>query len=788
MKSKLSSILKFIIGWPLSLLAFLFILKLIAPQTPTLLTNLRNTNVSLLIYGIVCFICFYLLRGYIWHRLLKGYNYHIPFKVSLSLWATSELKRYIPGNVWSFLGRTVMFAAKGVKKKDMGSFLIIEAQTFILGCVIVSLLAVPFIFTQLLTGIPSFIQYLIYPLVALVLIAYIGHKKIQQKLPPRTHPIIMYLFPQLPLQETVNLLILSTISVFCFGLAYYFTISSFSFINPQLVLAITGFSVLAFVLGYLSFLTPAGFGVREGILILGLNKIMAFNTAGFIALFTRLTLVIAEVLFIAICLVNEKLESPFKKRLDQWTAKNLQLAAVIVAMIVYMLYFTTVSFLRYDNFYTGRFDLGNMAQTVWNTTQGRIFMFTNPNGTEEISRLAFHADVLLVLLAPFYALAPTPKTLLLLQTLITAGGAIIVFKLAQDILKNKNLAAIFSILYLLNPSIQRANLYDFHPVTLATTFLLATFYFYRKKKYIWFCIFALLSALSKEQVWLIIAIFGLCIAFIQKKRMLGIGIAAVCIGLFYYLVWYAIPQTLGTQHFALAYYSDFGDGPTSIIKSILFSPAKTLGTIFEQSRLDYLKQIFLPLGFLSLGTPWFLIFISPDLVINLLSNNPQLHQIYYQYTATISPFLFISALYTVNYLKKFFPKLPLLVIGSYLLLTSLYAAYLFGPLPGAKEANLDMITQPLEDKQLINSYIHSIPDNKSVAASNSIASHFSERQNIYTLPLGIDKADFLLFLLTDSEIPTSLAAQQQEVQKLKHDTHYKLLIEKGTFVVFEKIK
>lgn len=178
-----------------------------------------------------------------------------------------------------------------------------------------------------------------------------------------------------------------------------------------------------------------------------------------------------------------------------------------LSIVVFSIYFTLVSFLRYTNFYAGKFDLGNMSQTVWNTLHGRIFLLTDPNGTETVSRLATHADFILILLAPFYALWSDPRMLLLIQVVLTALGAIFVYLLGQEIVKNKNISLIFALLYLLNPSVQRTIIYDFHAVVLATTFFLGAFYFLIKKKYIWFLVFGILAAITKEQVWLTLSFF-----------------------------------------------------------------------------------------------------------------------------------------------------------------------------------------------------------------------------------------------------------------------------------------
>ncbi len=526
---------------------------------------------------------------------------------------------------------------------------------------------------------------------------------------------------------------------------------------------------------------PAGLGVREGILTIGLSKILSLSQAGFAALLTRIILVFSELFFILLTTIWTKMNSQKIRQLEKFIANHPQESILICLSIIYTAYFAIVSFLRYDNFYTGRFDLGNMAQTVWNTTQGRIFTLTDPNGTDIVSRLAFHADFILILLAPFYSIWSNPKILLLIQTLIVAGGAFFVFSIAKDILKNKNLALIFSFMYLINPSVQRVNIYDFHAVALATFFLLGTFYFYKKKKYIYFLIFALFAALTKEQIWAIIALFGIFIFVFQRKKALGLSIFIASSAIFYFLIWHAIPNALGSSHFALKYYSEFGDSPGNIISSIIFSPRKIFGILFEQSRLTYLNQLFLPVGFLSLLAPLNLLFALPDLLINLLSNNPHLHQIYYQYTAAITPFIFITAIYGIGVIRKKF-KLSNTLSIIYLLSVSLIGAYMYGPLPGARGANLDMFRPPSEKKHIEN-YLSSIPVTYSIAATNNIGSHLSHRERIYTVPQGMDEADMVIFLLTN---PYKIKTEKEMVEKLKQNSNYVIDIEKNNFIVFRK--
>jgi uncharacterized membrane protein/alpha-beta hydrolase superfamily lysophospholipase len=472
-----------------------------------------------------------------------------------------------------------------------------------------------------------------------------------------------------------------------------------------------------------------------------------------------------------------------------------------VFILIYIVYFSVASILRYSNFYTGRFDLGNMDQAVWNTIHGRIFQVTDPNGTATISRLAFHADFILILISPLYLIWSNPQMLLLLQAVVLGLGAFFVYLIANHLLRNKNLALTFSTVYLLNPGLQFSNLYDFHAIVLGTTLLLATFYFYLRKKYFLFLVFAFLAGITKEEVWAIISLFGLVIILrvifenrfkfkLSRHQILEIifGLFLFLAGAFlcYLLIWKFIPLAKGGEHFALSYYSDFGGSASSISKNILFSPLKTISIIFQPQKIQYLLQLFFPFGLTSILAPLYLIFAVPDLLINLLSNNLPMHQIYYQYTAAITPFLAISSIYFIRFFTKLFPKVNSNLLIIYLLITALLSAYLFGPLPGAKSQNVDMFTKPVTNKQIIDDFLSNIPTRYSIAATNNLGSHLSRRRNIYTIPIGIGQADVIVFLLNDAFAQPSLSAQEGMVKEMSNDKNYIQVYKNGDFVAFEK--
>ncbi|HEX9413067.1 MAG TPA: DUF2079 domain-containing protein, partial [Ktedonobacterales bacterium] len=145
--------------------------------------------------------------------------------------------------------------------------------------------------------------------------------------------------------------------------------------------------------------------------------------------------------------------------------------------------------LRHLSYHSEAFDLGNMDQAVWNTLHGNWFRFTN-RGIDWYgppTRLAIHVEPILLLIAPLYLIHSGAETLLVLQTVALALGAIPLLALALRRLPNAPLLGVLFVLaYLASPEILGEALYDFHPVALATPLLLAALYALDARRYGWF--------------------------------------------------------------------------------------------------------------------------------------------------------------------------------------------------------------------------------------------------------------------------------------------------------------
>src|SRR5205085_3907462 len=203
-------------------------------------------------------------------------------------------------------------------------------------------------------------------------------------------------------------------------------------------------------------------------------------------------------------------------------APRLLLAAAAGA---YAAGFAALSVQRHRAFETGRFDLGNMVQAVWATAHGHPLRVTDLHG-HQVSRLAAHADPILVLFAPLWWAWPSPEMLLVLQAVAVAAGAFPVFSLARKHLGSDRAALGFALAYLLLPAVQWLTLNEFHPVALATPLLLFAFWYLDEDRLVPFAICAVLACACKEEIPLVVAGFGIWYALSRRRYRPGAAIAA----------------------------------------------------------------------------------------------------------------------------------------------------------------------------------------------------------------------------------------------------------------------
>jgi uncharacterized membrane protein len=353
-----------------------------------------------------------------------------------------------------------------------------------------------------------------------------------------------------------------------------------------------------------------------------------------------------------------------------------KIAPILLALfiILYVGVIMGLHWLRQERFMNG-FDLAFYEQAAWNTAHGR---FLEVSGTD-FSRSLLGTDVLLVvaLMTPLYMLVQSPFTLLFQETLIVGLGAIPVYWLARDRLKNRGIGLIFALTYLLLLGVQNGNLYELRFRPMAMSFLLFAFYYYEKGRFWPFLAFAILALTCRPEngmVLIMLALYG----FIQgRPKMFGWRFVVgplVLGGVWFALATLVIIPGLSTGGIALS--ENFAGGsPFAALLEFFTNPAGFFSDNSLAGKLFYIPLLLLPLLFLPLGSPIVLLMALPMLALNFLSNRPIQWNAYdYHYQGSIIPWLLTATIFT---LEKWQAKPPFFlrrIKGKILLPSAVLAA------------------------------------------------------------------------------------------------------------------
>ncbi len=483
-----------------------------------------------------------------------------------------------------------------------------------------------------------------------------------------------------------------------------------------------------------------------------------------------------------------------KSDLFKFFLKNKYTVILWLLIGIYTVYFSIFSILRFRHLYAEYFDLGIMHQTVYNTFMAiktgdfsRILELTNPHsGITQIKRMAIHNDIILALLAPFYFIYSGPETILIIQTIALAIGAWAVFKISQHVLKNDLLSLSLSFAYLLYSPMQRANIFEFHAVTFATTFILFMFYFWLKRKLRLSFLFIILSLLTKEEVGLSLGMFGVYVFFYEvlklKKKdfklepfIFAITVTTVSWVWSMFSVYAIIPFFNGGEHFATGYYSNVRN--------------TYLQSIFSFDTLNYLSLLLGPIALLPLIAPEFIFIATPEFGINLLSSDLQLRSLMFQYSSVIQPWLFIGAIYGASRIIRFNKKYAPAVISFLIVTSAIVFSYLHSPLPYSQEKNMDALLYDHAGEHMIvakwSKYLSS--DKIKVSSTDQAAPFFTGRRYFYIFADTYPSADYVIVSVPNIHYTYRNAVTIPAYEQLQKDKRFVKIDEQDGYEVYKKI-
>lgn len=327
---------------------------------------------------------------------------------------------------------------------------------------------------------------------------------------------------------------------------------------------------------------------------------------------------------------------------------DLRVQQIAVSMLLILFSAVTeIAIRKYLVFgYVGQ-DLAYFAQIMHTTLEGHLFwgnllqdvIYSRAVTTD----FAGHNSPVMFLFLPFYAIFPSPITLIVLRNAVLIAAAIPVFLIARCHVSVTS-ACLWSTAFLVTPAILYQTTFDFYPLTFVVLPLIFTVYFYLNNRYIAFWIALLATLLVREDLSLFAIGMGL-LALVQKKSarwsvlpiVAGLSWAAIS-----FLV--VLPAALkGATFVTDTCFTHLGNNPTAMVRDVLLHPRSN---VLVHGNLVYLKTLFTPTAlFLFLGSPVSLLCV-PFVGINLLAGAGRCITtvIYAQYSVIPATILYLGAM------------------------------------------------------------------------------------------------------------------------------------------------
>jgi len=453
---------------------------------------------------------------------------------------------------------------------------------------------------------------------------------------------------------------------------------------------------------------------------------------------------------------------------DSLALHEERVAIGLVAL--YAVVFGALSLIRHWSFHSTGLDLGVFDQVLWNTSQGRFMESTlSLDRCVPHSFFGDHFSPILVALVPLYWIAPHPETLLVVQTIALAAGALPVYLLARALLPRGIERLIWVFAYVLGAPLAFITLYDFHEVSLSVVPLGFAIYFLVTRRTAPMVVALLIAFTVKEEFALIGIGFGIALAFQGRWRsavLLAIGSAAV----FVVTLKVIIPAFADAPYQYLDRYASLGGDELAILRTLVFDPLRDIYVLFQGeigSKVVFVLSLFGPGLLLALRSRWAVVPSIVPLGYLMLSDYGGEHTLHNQYGAPIIP-LALGA--SIVGFSKTSPRWRPRVVGGVVLATLFFGiafggwpfsrdfenAYLRGNPDRAPSSTSMFVREPRYDALLAQ--VHTIPASVAIASTDFWVTQVGERRlNYHVDALDPCDAQYVILDYADPSMNRDLA-------------------------------
>ena len=294
MKKTLITLLK----WAWIAAIFIFIVFFISKNYYELEQSLKKIHTYYICLSFICILNAKILLVFFMYCVIQSIGQNMSLSSCFRIYNISQLGKYLPGNIWHFVGKAAAYKNKGFTLTNIKEALIVENLWLVFSALVFGFVLI-FIFEfALLKGlITANINYLIVLIGVIPLVVFMTWKILKIDL---WHIILNY-------RLSAKII---TIQIFIWtflGLGFGVLIIPFISENTSLLM-ITGLYAMAYSIGFVTPFAPAGIGIREGVLALGLMPHIPLEVVLLVSAANRLVYLLVEIVLAGLSLAGARLK------------------------------------------------------------------------------------------------------------------------------------------------------------------------------------------------------------------------------------------------------------------------------------------------------------------------------------------------------------------------------------------------------------------------------------------------------------------------------------------------
>lgn len=251
--------------------------------------------------AVVFFVLYKIILITLWHYITVVQKSSINYWEAFKAYLYSIPGKYVPGKAFLLLARIPPYQERGIPASKVTICFFLENAFTLLGAALLFLFSLLFVPNNLLD------KYFV-AVIGLIIIFFIFlHPKIINMFLGLINKMFKKQYSvDISYKHILLFVLLFSINWVVLGIGFFFLINSIYTIPLSQLLYVSGVLGLSVIIGLIAFFAPSGIGVRDSILVLGLNIIIPSKYSTIISILCRLWMSLSELLMVFVFWLYQK--------------------------------------------------------------------------------------------------------------------------------------------------------------------------------------------------------------------------------------------------------------------------------------------------------------------------------------------------------------------------------------------------------------------------------------------------------------------------------------------------